>query len=43
MDAISSMKFDFVASGHYAKVVHASKAQTEDPSVLECSKDMVCI
>ncbi|KAM7528943.1 hypothetical protein LguiB_032353 [Lonicera macranthoides] len=41
MDAISSMKFDFVASGHYAKVVHASKAQMNDPSVLELSKDMI--
>ncbi|KAJ8559537.1 hypothetical protein K7X08_003595 [Anisodus acutangulus] len=29
MDAISGMKFDFVASGHYAKIVHASTAQLD--------------
>lgn len=43
MDAISEMEFDFVASGHYAKIVHASSAQPHEPSVLELSKDMVCI
>ncbi|CAM8916687.1 unnamed protein product [Rhodiola kirilowii] len=41
MDAISSMKFDYVASGHYAKVVHPSIDQKEKPSVLELSMDMV--
>ncbi|KAJ8547484.1 hypothetical protein K7X08_011070 [Anisodus acutangulus] len=41
MDAISGMEFDFVASGHYAKIVHASIVQLDEPSVLELSKDMV--
>lgn len=41
MEAISGMKFDFVASGHYAKIVHASTAQLDEPSILELSKDMV--
>lgn len=41
MDAISSMEFDFIASGHYAKVVHASTSQKDEPSVLELSKDRV--
>ena len=41
MDAISSMDFDYVASGHYANVVHSSTKQMEDPSVLELSHDMV--
>nr|GLL32508.1 uncharacterized protein LOC109152183 isoform X1 [Ipomoea trifida] len=41
MDAISEMEFDFVASGHYAKIVHASSDQPHEPSVLELSKDMV--
>lgn len=41
MDAISGMEFDFVASGHYAKIVHASTEQLDEPSVLELSKDMV--
>ncbi|KAL3359288.1 hypothetical protein AABB24_016049 [Solanum stoloniferum] len=41
MDAISGMEFDFVASGHYAKIVHASTAQLDEPSILELSKDMV--
>ncbi|XP_060179646.1 uncharacterized protein LOC132609600 isoform X2 [Lycium barbarum] len=41
MDAISGMEFDFVASGHYAKIVHTSTEQLDEPSVLELSKDMV--
>ncbi|KAL9455180.1 hypothetical protein AB3S75_010566 [Citrus x aurantiifolia] len=41
MDAISSMEFDYVASGHYAKVVHSSADQEYKPSVLELSKDKV--
>ncbi|TXG73311.1 hypothetical protein EZV62_001890 [Acer yangbiense] len=42
MDAISSMLFDYVASGHYANVVHPNAAdQMDKPSVLEQSKDMV--
>lgn len=41
MDAISNMEFDYVASGHYANVIHPSADQMEKPSVLELSKDMV--
>ena len=41
MDAISSMEFDYVASGHYANIVHTSTDQMDNPSVLELSKDMV--
>ncbi|CAN4093166.1 unnamed protein product [Withania somnifera] len=41
MDAISGMEFDFVASGHYAKIVHTSTMQLDKPSILELSKDMV--
>lgn len=41
MDAISSMEFDYVASGHYANIVHSSVELMDNPSVLELSKDMV--
>ncbi|KAL9253969.1 tRNA-specific 2-thiouridylase MnmA-like protein [Drosera capensis] len=40
MDAITSMDFDYVASGHYAKVNHPPSDDMEKPSVLELSKDM---
>ncbi|KAK3032983.1 hypothetical protein RJ639_035811 [Escallonia herrerae] len=41
MDAISKMEFDFVASGHYAKVVHSFMDQADEPSILELSRDTV--
>lgn len=41
MDAISNMGFDFVASGHYAKVIHEFTEQTSGLSVLQLSEDMV--
>ncbi|KAK9939691.1 hypothetical protein M0R45_016380 [Rubus argutus] len=41
IDAISSMEFDFVASGHYAKVVHPSGDQIHKDSALELSQDTV--
>lgn len=41
VDAICDMKFDFVASGHYAKVVHPNKDNKDEPSALQLSKDMV--
>ncbi|KAL5567138.1 hypothetical protein UlMin_030302 [Ulmus minor] len=41
MDAISSMKFDYVASGHYANVVHSCTDPMNASSVLELSQDMV--
>ncbi|OVA19415.1 tRNA-specific 2-thiouridylase [Macleaya cordata] len=40
MDAISSLGFDYVASGHYARVVHSSY-QADGPSVLVLSEDVV--
>lgn len=43
MDAISSMDFDYVASGHYANVVHPSGGEVNKDSVLELSRDMVII
>lgn len=41
MDAISTMDFDYVASGHYAKVVHTVTNENDAVSFLELSKDMV--
>lgn len=41
MDAISDMEYDYVASGHYAKVVHPPADQNDASSVLELSQDMV--
>ncbi|KAL4381762.1 hypothetical protein AHAS_Ahas04G0165900 [Arachis hypogaea] len=41
LDAISGMGFDYVASGHYANVIHPCADQMEEPSVLELSQDMV--
>ncbi|KAL3620399.1 hypothetical protein CASFOL_035311 [Castilleja foliolosa] len=41
VDAIRGMKFDFIASGHYAKVVHPDSDNKEEPSTLKLSKDMV--
>ncbi|RYR74870.1 hypothetical protein Ahy_A02g009581 isoform E [Arachis hypogaea] len=35
------MGFDYVASGHYANVIHPCADQMEEPSVLELSQDMV--
>lgn len=43
MDAINSLEFDYVASGHYANVVHSAADQMDELSVLELSKDMVPI
>ncbi|XP_065866934.1 uncharacterized protein [Euphorbia lathyris] len=41
MDAINNMEFDYVASGHYANVIHPSPSQINEPSSLELSKDAV--
>ncbi|CAI0450019.1 unnamed protein product [Linum tenue] len=41
MDAVNGMGFDYIASGHYASVIHPSSDETNKPSVLELSKDMV--
>ncbi|XP_075489969.1 uncharacterized protein LOC142528726 [Primulina tabacum] len=41
VDAVGGRKFDFVASGHYAKVVHPDSGSKDEPSTLELSKDMV--
>ncbi|XP_059665259.1 uncharacterized protein LOC132311376 [Cornus florida] len=41
MNSISEMEFDYVASGHYANVIHSCTDKIGRPSVLELSKDMV--
>ncbi|CAI9768627.1 unnamed protein product [Fraxinus pennsylvanica] len=41
MDALGGIKFDFVASGHYARVVHGDGDQKDELSILELSKDTV--
>ncbi|XP_028062139.1 uncharacterized protein LOC114265518 [Camellia sinensis] len=41
MDAISGMTFDYVASGHYANIVHSFTDQMDKPSILKLSNDMV--
>lgn len=41
VDAISDMKFDFIASGHYAMVVHSDRSNNEESSALKLSKDTV--
>lgn len=41
MDAISGMTFDYIASGHYAMVVHPNSDKSDEPSALRLSKDMV--
>ncbi|XP_074310553.1 uncharacterized protein LOC141646577 [Silene latifolia] len=41
MDAISNMGFDYVASGHYANVVHPVTHDSGQPSILKLSKDAV--
>lgn len=43
MDAISSMDFDYVASGHYANVIHPSAGALNKHSILELSRDMVIL
>ncbi|CAL9082590.1 unnamed protein product [Musa acuminata var. zebrina] len=39
LEAIASMEFDYVASGHYAHVVHSSSE--DGPSILKLSKDLI--
>ncbi|TYG67429.1 hypothetical protein ES288_D05G075200v1 [Gossypium darwinii] len=41
MDAIYNMDYDYIASGHYANVVHPSADQSNKASILELSQDMV--
>lgn len=40
LEAVESMKFDYICSGHYAHVTH-SLDQEDMPSVLSLSKDRV--
>ncbi|CAN6454114.1 unnamed protein product [Victoria cruziana] len=40
MDAISSSGFDYIASGHYARVIHPPPHCQDGQSVLELSADM---
>lgn len=41
MDAVYNMDYDYIASGHYASVVHPSADQSTKASILELSQDMV--
>jgi len=41
LDAIGGMGFDYVASGHYANVIHPCADGMNEPSVLELSQDTV--
>ncbi|KAB8090440.1 hypothetical protein EE612_015616 [Oryza sativa] len=41
LEAIENLGFDYIASGHYAHVVHPSPDDVEGPSVLQLSKDKV--
>ncbi|KAK4753697.1 hypothetical protein SAY87_001801 [Trapa incisa] len=41
MDAINCREYDYVASGHYANVIHPSVDEADSPSVLELSKDTI--
>ncbi|XP_072990902.1 uncharacterized protein [Typha latifolia] len=41
LQAIECMEFDYVASGHYAHVVHSPLEQADGPSMLKLSKDTV--
>ncbi|KAF8718206.1 hypothetical protein HU200_025697 [Digitaria exilis] len=41
LEAIENLGFDYIASGHYAHVVHPSVENTEAPSVLQLSKDKI--
>lgn len=41
VDAVRGMDFNFIASGHYAMVVHPNSGNKDEPSTLRLSKDMV--
>ncbi|KAA3489809.1 tRNA-specific 2-thiouridylase MnmA [Gossypium australe] len=41
VDAIYNMDYDYIASGHYANVVHPSADQSNKASILQLSQDMV--
>ena len=41
LEAIENLGFDYIASGHYAYVVHPSVENTDAPSLLLLSKDKV--
>ncbi|CAM0871544.1 unnamed protein product [Alopecurus aequalis] len=41
LEAIENLGFDYIASGHYAHVVHPPVENIEEPSVLQLSKDKV--
>jgi hypothetical protein len=44
LEAIENLGFDYIASGHYAHVVHPSVENVEGPSMLQLSKDkVICI
>nr|CAD1822342.1 unnamed protein product [Ananas comosus var. bracteatus] len=41
LEAIENMGFDYIASGHYAHVIHSLPKLGDEPSVLKLSQDMV--
>jgi len=41
LEAIENLGFDYIASGHYAHVIHPSDENTEAPSLLQLSKDKI--
>jgi tRNA-5-taurinomethyluridine 2-sulfurtransferase len=41
LQAVEKMEFDYIASGHYAHVVHSSPENPHGLSMLKLSQDMV--
>ncbi|XP_078177776.1 tRNA (5-methylaminomethyl-2-thiouridylate)-methyltransferase isoform X1 [Carex rostrata] len=41
LEAVKKMEFDYIASGHYAHVVHSSPENPSGLSILKLSRDMV--
>jgi len=41
LEAIENLGFDYIASGHYAHVIHPSDENTEAPLLLQLSKEKV--
>jgi tRNA-specific 2-thiouridylase len=41
LEAVQKMEFDYIASGHYAHVVHSSPENPCGLSMLKLSRDMV--
>ncbi|KAJ4751288.1 tRNA-specific 2-thiouridylase MnmA [Rhynchospora pubera] len=41
LEAVQKMEFDYIASGHYAHVIHSAPDNPSGPSMLKLSRDMV--